>query len=258
MKNIVIYTLVDPRDNQVRYIGKTNNIKQRLCSHINRSRSGFKCPVHYWIRKLLSLNLRPTIHVQEVCNSDNWEDREAYWIDYYRSKYKNLTNVSDGGISPLKNSEYRKEVYSKKTFRKVHQYDLNGVYICSYGNGSIAAKALGIDRRGIERCLKGNSRSSRGFYWSYIKQDTISIPEKKASSTMFKIGIVPHNKGKKTPADIRRKLALKKMRRIVHIETGEVYESLKEAAEKNNIPYGTLTCQFFHKSKTLKFKNYEE
>ena len=35
-------------------------------------------------------------------------------------------------------------------------------------------------------------------------------------------------------------------------------EEIADAAKKNNIPYGTLTCQFFHKSKKLKFKYYEE
>lgn len=257
MKDIIIYTLVDPRDNQVRYIGKTNNLKQRLASHIYRSKSGFNSPIHCWIRKLLDLNLKPSILVQEICNQDNWEEREKYWIHHYREKYENITNVSDGGITPLKNPDYQKIVHSKKTFKEVHQYDLNGKYIQSFKNARQASKFLNKRRNGIEACLKGKGVSSLGFFWSYTKVDYIEIPKKKISSTVFKKGIIPKNKGKKTSEEIKQKLSLKKKRKVVHIETGEIYNSLMEAAEKNNIPYGTLTSQFFHNSKTLKFKYYE-
>lgn len=257
MKDIIIYTLIDPRDNQVRYIGKTNNLKQRLANHINRSKSGFNSPIHCWIRKLLDLNLKPTISVQEVCNQDNWEEREKYWIQYYREKYENITNVSDGGITPLKNPDYQKIVHSKKTFKEVHQYDLNGNYINSYNNTSQASKTLGVRRQGIERCLKGEGYSSKGFYWSYIKTNIIKIPQKKPAFSFFKKGHIPNNKGKKASIEVKQKLAIKKMKKVIHIETGEIYNSLMEAAEKNNINYKTLLSQFFYNSKTLKFKYYE-
>lgn len=257
MKDIIIYTLIDPRDDQVRYVGKTNNLKQRLSSHINRSKSGFNSPIHCWIRKLLDLNLKPTILVQEICNQDNWEEREKYWIQYYREKYKNITNVSDGGITPLKNPGYQKVVHSKKTFKEVHQYDLLGNYLKSYKNANQAALSLNIKRHGIEICLKGKGSSSGGFFWSYLKTEYIKVPEKRISSTVFKKGMIPKSRGEKLSEEHKTKLSLKKKKKVIHIETGEIYNSLMEAAERNNIPYGTLTGQFFHNSKKLKFKYYE-
>jgi len=257
MKDIIIYTLIDPKDNQVRYIGKTNNLKQRLYSHINKSKSGFNSPIHCWIRKLLDLNLKPSISIQEICNQDNWEEREKYWIQYYREKYENITNVSDGGITPLKNPDYQKIVYSKKTFKEVYQYNLNGEYIKSHKNAMQASKNLNIKRHGIESCLKEKGYSSGGFFWSYIKKDVIEIPQKKVNLGRFEKGLIPKNKGKKASKEHRNKLSLKKQKKVIHIETGEIYNSLMEVSKKNNIPYGTLTNQFFRKLKTLKFKYYE-
>lgn len=257
MKDIIIYTLIDPRNNQVRYIGKSNNPKQRLANHINRSKSCFNSPIHCWIRKLLSLNLKPILFIQEICNENNWQEREIYWIQYYREKYENITNVSDGGISPLKNKEYQKEVISKKTFKEVHQYDLSGKYIASHKNSNQAAKSLNIKRHGIQTCLKQKGFSSGGFFWSYKKENIIDIPKKLPNSGTFKKGTIPFNKGKKASKELKEKLSLKKKRKVIHLETGEIYNSLMEASEKNNIPYGTLTCQFFYKSKKLKFKYYD-
>ena len=232
MKDIIIYTLIDPRDNQVRYVGKTNNLKQRLSSHIYRAKSGVNSPIHCWIRKLLDLNLKPSISIQEICNKDNWEEKERYWIEYYRGKYENITNISDGGITPLKNQGYQKIVHAKKTFKEVHQYDLNGNYISSYINANQAAKILGVRRHGIERCLHNNGISSMGFFWSYLKMDLIEIPKRRISSTLFKKGSIPVNKGKKSSIEDRNKLSEKKKKKVIHIETGVIYDSLTDAAKK--------------------------
>jgi group I intron endonuclease len=86
-----IYGLIDPRTNQIRYVGKTNNIKQRLFDHIRHS----KLKITYkdkWICNLLSQNLKPIIVTLEECG-ENWAEREIYHI----SLYENLTNLTKGG-----------------------------------------------------------------------------------------------------------------------------------------------------------------
>lgn len=34
-----IYSLIDPRDHRVRYVGKTNDVRTRLRNHVKKARS---------------------------------------------------------------------------------------------------------------------------------------------------------------------------------------------------------------------------
>lgn len=86
---IYIYTLSDPTTNEVRYVGKTINIKRRYKQHLYDKRTTHKCN---WVQSLRKEGLKPILTIIETCN-DNWQEREIYWI----SQYDNLTNFSDGG-----------------------------------------------------------------------------------------------------------------------------------------------------------------
>jgi hypothetical protein len=118
---VKIYVLIDPRDNQYKYIGKTKNeLSKRLRGHIRTTKKYCKTKKEYWIKSLLDIGLKPHIILLEECEADNWEDREIYWIKYY-SKIYNLTNSTEGGdgirdAKGEKNSMYGKKhtSYSKK------------------------------------------------------------------------------------------------------------------------------------------------
>lgn len=45
------------------------------------------------------------------------------------------------------------------------------------------------------------------------------------------------------PEDAKKKISKSLSKRVVHIESGQEFESLKAAAKFFNIPYGSLTCQ---------------
>lgn len=98
MEKSYIYVLKCPEGN-IRYVGKTNNIKKRISSHISEAKKGKgRRYVLNWIQSLLVLDLKPLIEVIEECSSGNWQERERYWVEYYRKLIPNLCNNADGGL----------------------------------------------------------------------------------------------------------------------------------------------------------------
>jgi hypothetical protein len=91
-----IYVLIDPRDNQIRYVGQTKSPPAtRLCHHICLAKKGCQYYSARWIRELLRHDLKPLVQLIEV--TDRPDEREAYWIVYYRSQGARLTNYAAGG-----------------------------------------------------------------------------------------------------------------------------------------------------------------
>lgn len=123
-ETIYIYGLVDPRTDEVRYIGKTNNPKRRLQCHIDRARQRVSNNhKNNWIRKLLSLGMRPQIKVLRICTPDNWAQAEIELIAEARSKGVRLTNILKGGTQPptwdeIQDPEKRKRQIAESNRRR--------------------------------------------------------------------------------------------------------------------------------------------
>ena len=82
-----IYALIDPRDLEVRYIGKTIDPKNRLRAHIfphNDAKERNK--KMRWTEELKALNLRPIMQVLCVCSSDVSELYEYRYIKLFNYK----------------------------------------------------------------------------------------------------------------------------------------------------------------------------
>jgi hypothetical protein len=98
---VVIYALVDPRDDQIRYIGKTEKrIAQRLREHIERPvNSGTR----EWIGELQRLGLEPGIEPITCCGERYWEGQECFWIRFARIRGARLLNRDPGGMCRNRN-----------------------------------------------------------------------------------------------------------------------------------------------------------
>jgi len=123
-----IYVLIDPIDNDIRYVGKTSNPKSRLSGHITEcKKEKYK---HYrarWIRSLLKKNLKPIIKFIKVCPLNDFEKFETEYIKIFKSE--RLTNSDESGQG---NSKRIKEVLdrqSQNSGRIVYQYDVDGNFI---------------------------------------------------------------------------------------------------------------------------------
>jgi group I intron endonuclease len=103
-KSVFIYALIDPTTNEMHYIGKSKHPKRRLTDHMSLSQPQNEALIG-WLRTLKESGLRPTLQILEEVPSDQWQDRECYWIAYYREHNAPLTNIDAGGLhSPLSSS----------------------------------------------------------------------------------------------------------------------------------------------------------
>ena len=89
-----IYCLRHPLTKEVRYVGKTVDLKIRAKSHHQLGRT--RCD--NWKRSLLAEGLWPETEVLEtVPVGANWAERENYWISHFKAQGANLTNLTAGG-----------------------------------------------------------------------------------------------------------------------------------------------------------------
>lgn len=93
-KATIVYTLSDPINGEVRYVGKTVVcIKKRYNHHLDKARRKPTNHRDYWIRSLLNKGLFPVIEELEKTESDT----ETFWIEQFKCWGFNLTNMTSGG-----------------------------------------------------------------------------------------------------------------------------------------------------------------
>jgi hypothetical protein len=115
----LIYALCDPRDDSVRYIGKTiHPLHLRFAAHMRAGRrAGRRKPVHNWINGLLAIGQRPYIRcIQTVPCEWDWQAAERFWIAAARRTGYSLMNLTDGGegVSGHVHSQEHKEKIAQK------------------------------------------------------------------------------------------------------------------------------------------------
>jgi group I intron endonuclease len=91
-----IYVLIDPETDEVRYVGKANNVSERYKAHLNRAR---KHQIHKknWIINLRNKGLKPIIEVIDIVPFSEWIFWEKYWISQMKTWGFNLINHTEGG-----------------------------------------------------------------------------------------------------------------------------------------------------------------
>lgn len=125
MRKTYIYILIDPETQQVRYVGKTVNLKKRYNNHLFPDNNYY---VSKWTRKLMSKGLRPILEViDEVF--EGWEFWEQHYISLFRSWGYKLTNLTLGGegvLGKIPWNKGKKGVYSEESLEKMRNKDMKG------------------------------------------------------------------------------------------------------------------------------------
>ena len=109
-----IYTLSDPNTNEIRYVGKSNDLKYRLKKHINESKNK-RTHKEKWINTLINEGLTPIIEILDIVNENEWSFYETYWISQFKTWGFELTNGTSGGEGSdgIKGKTHTKETKEK-------------------------------------------------------------------------------------------------------------------------------------------------
>jgi len=104
-KPVYIYTLVDPRNSEVRYVGITSHLARRMREHLKKSHYTRSHRAH-WIRGLLRSDLKPIMRVMLVAEMVDGPEYERQVIRYMLNDGIRLLNKTIGGDGQIL-QEYR-------------------------------------------------------------------------------------------------------------------------------------------------------
>lgn len=201
-----IYVLIDPRTDDIRYVGQTiQTLLSRLNKHLNSKDKSHRTN---WIKNLKNNNLIPIIK-EICCTNDKLEcnELEQFYIKKYNDDGYNLVNMTEGGegsigfkhndetkyVMSIKTKERMKDVntinnlklkgieqwnntsdddkllniLNQKNRKNIKQFDLHNNLIKEFLSLRQIEKELGFFRASIKRCLNNQCKSSYGFIWTY-------------------------------------------------------------------------------------------
>ena len=161
----------------VRYVGvTTKTVQERFCQHkycsVHSEKRGL--PVHKWMWAHYEKGEKIIVTQIDSCLESEWEDREKYWITYYKDLGYDLKNISKGGKGVI-----TKEMRSSSSIErsiKGHEKPIialykDGTFYKEFESAVKAAKELKLKSpSAIGNVLKGISKSSAGYLWVY-KED---------------------------------------------------------------------------------------
>lgn len=195
-RKVYIYSLEYPEGN-IRYVGKTIDLKQRYRRHIYDSEYRTSSRKLAWIRSLLNQGLKPIMNVID----ETTESQSNFWEIHYISLFKyfgfDLTNNTFGGDGQSNPTKEVRESISKKIKqrakdkgvwnkgvkmseerrrrqyflhpkrRSILQFNLNGILIREWSSSGRIKEELGYDRASILNCCRGEFKQMKGFVWIF-------------------------------------------------------------------------------------------
>ena len=195
-----IYVLKDPRNDKIRYVGKTvSTLKVRLKQHLYAARNP-KSLNHRinWINSLLESGAEPLIEEIDSCKWCESQSLETHYIKYYKELGYDLVNETDGGEgnAGLVYSEERLKSTKeriRKNLPEIYQCDLYGTIIKKWSNAPEAAEALGISSSGITRCLRGERNKYKNYIWKLVDPDYVPCKNRNTKVVKTKNGGNKHS-----------------------------------------------------------------
>lgn len=134
------------------YVGQSIDIKKRWREHksgaFNENNKDYNMVIYKAIRKYGIENFE--FSIIELCDKDDLNDREVYWIEYYDS-YTNGYNASKGGD----NYEHIGNI--------IELYDLEGNYVTEYPNMKEVSRNIHVSYSVVCQVVYGRRLSAKGY-----------------------------------------------------------------------------------------------
>lgn len=175
------YTLHSTKSpDEVRYVGvTTQSLQQRLSEHRYKAKSEkFRTqPVHKWMHSHYQQGFDIIIKILDQCDATIWQEKEKYWIKYYKDVGAKLLNLQLGG-SGVYTSEMR-AIEGRLRSKIAHQipvacYDKQtGEEIMRFSSGVEAANYFHVDKSTIHSVLDKPNRSSCGYKWRRLPKFSV-------------------------------------------------------------------------------------
>lgn len=238
-----IYTLTDPRDQAVRYVGVTFRAKQRFTEHISKAIRGGQTHRDCWIRSLLTEGFKPLYRVVSSGSSADWQRAECRWIAKLRLTC-DLLNHTDGG-------EGTPGIVPSPELRRKWSLMRKGVKYAPDRTRPMAGKRHSEEaREKIRQASTGRAHT----------------PEAKAKVSAARLGqtltqehrekLSKAHQGKVLTLEHRRKIAATTTNRrpILCVETGEIFASVTAASKALGVSESSIyqavqkpcRCKGFH------------
>jgi len=174
--DVYIYSLSDPITNEIRYIGKSFKPQLRFKNHIYQSKK-LNSYIGRWINLLLNEAKLPILSIIEECNDSNWEEREIYWIDYYKKAGTNLCNIRKGGNQPLPKKPKKISKYSNFKGKYRSRFHNNGkvVYLGIFDTAQEAENAYNLYKSQGLLIKEGHKTKKIQMYNNHISKEFDSL-----------------------------------------------------------------------------------
>jgi len=154
-----VYALIDPRSDQMRYIGKALDVEQRDRNHFKQRKCG-RSAKDEWLRELHARGLRADMIVLEECTPGESADREKYWIARARWRGMPLLNMKHGGQGRLSTSVETRKRISDAVKGKGHGPEWRAAHAAALRG----RKASPETKAKMGRAQMGNQRAQK---WNY-------------------------------------------------------------------------------------------
>lgn len=205
------------------YIGQSKHIKQRWSEHKKELKAN-KHANSYLQRSWNKYGEEKFSHViLEECAESVLDDREKYYIELYKSFDSDFGyNLTDGGGRNKNVSMHTRKLLSEMNSGVNHP---NRKEVVCLETGEIfisisdAANSIGVDYSAITRCCNGLTGTVKNLHWlfyeDYINKSQIELNE------------------------ILKKQNLRN-RKVVCINTGEIFQSIKDAHKRTGVNANTI------------------
>lgn len=154
----LIYGLVDPETNELRYVGKSSN-------GIIRAHRRHSCHCENWRQSLKRRGMRPIVITIENLDeyNDTLNERERFWIEYHRSQGAPLTNLTVGGDGYVLSPEHRAKLLAANTGRPCSSETRAKISAANRGKKRTPEQCAKISdsHRGLKASKKTKVRMSR-------------------------------------------------------------------------------------------------